>query len=75
MDFNKVINDMKELQDKITSYEIKEKKIQDAIISINKDIAKLEKREEKENDDINRTILHLKILLMKDIVNRFNMNN
>jgi len=75
MDFNKVINDMKELQDKITSYENKEKKIQDAIISINKDIAKLEKREEKENDDINRTILHLKILLMKDIANRFNMNN
>lgn len=74
MDFNKVINDMKELQDKITSYENKDKKIQDAITSINKDIIKLEKKKEKETDEIEKTLLYLKLLIMKAVINRFEVD-
>lgn len=75
MDFNKIISDMKELQEKVNSYEKKEKIIQAAITGINKDITKLEKKAEKEINDIDKTMLHLKILTMKDVVDRFDFNN
>lgn len=75
MDFNKIISDMKELQEKVNSYETREKNIQAAIIVINKDITKLEKKAEKEINDIDKAMLHLKILIMKDVVNRFNFDN
>lgn len=75
MDFNKIISDMKELQEKVNSYEKREKIIQAAIIGINKDITKLEKKAEKGINDIDKAMLHLKILIIKDVVNRFNFNN
>lgn len=73
MDFNKVISDMKSLQEEIDKYSAKEKVIKDAIVSINKDISKLEKKIEKETDEINKQVLQLKVLIMKDICNRFQL--
>lgn len=75
MDFNKVITNMQELQSKIEVYEIKNKNIDEAISSIKKEIIKLEKKCEREQNEIEKHILNIKILLMKDIVERFNINN
>ena len=44
MNFDKIINNMQELQSKIEVYEQKNKKIEDAISSIKKEILKLEKK-------------------------------
>lgn len=71
MDFNKVIEDMKNLQAKVDLYENKEKVINDAINSVQKDILKLEKKIEKESDEINKEILKLKVLIMKEVARRF----
>ena len=73
MDFNKVIEDMKNLQAKVDLYENKEKIITDAINSIQKDILKLEKKIEKESDEINKEILKLKVLIMKEVAGRFQL--
>lgn len=43
MNFNKVISNMQELQNKIEVYENKNKRIDETIILIEKDITKLEK--------------------------------
>ena len=52
MNFDKVINNMQELQSKIEVYEDKNKKIEDSITSINKEILKLEKKKSTlKNDD------------------------
>lgn len=71
MNFDKVINNMQELQSKIEVYEQKNKSIEDAIISINKDILKLEKKRDNSKDEIDKHILSIKILLMKEIVSKF----
>lgn len=73
MDFNKVINNMQELQSKIEVYELKNKNIENAINSIEKDIIKLEKKISTSKDEIEKHILNIKILLMKDIVGRFDV--
>ena len=73
MNFDKVINNMQELQSKIEIYERNNKSIEDAIASINKDILKLEKKRENSKDEIDKHILSIKILLMKDIVDKFNI--
>lgn len=73
MNFDKVINNMQELQNKIEVYEKNNKKISDTLLSLEKDISKLEKKLEKEQDEINKHILNIKILLMKDVINRFNV--
>ena len=75
MNFDKVINNMQELQSKIEVYELKNKNIEDAITSINKDILKLEKKKDSSKNEIDKHILAIKILLMKDIVSRFNIEN
>ncbi len=75
MNFDKVINNMQELQSKIEIYERNNKSIEDAIASINKDILKLEKKRENSKDEIDKHILSIKILLMKDIVDKFNIEN
>lgn len=75
MNFNKVINNMQELQSKIEVYELKNKNIEDAITSINKDILKLEKKKDSSKDEINKHILDIKILLMKDIIEKLNIIN
>ena len=74
MNFDKIINDMQLLQTKVKDYEQKYKFIEDTISSINKDIAKFEKKKDNLTDEIDKHILSIKILAMKDIVNRFNMN-
>lgn len=71
MDFNKIIDDMKNLQSKVDLYENKQKVIMDAINSIQKDILKLEKKIDKEPDEINKEILKLKVLIMKEVAGRF----
>lgn len=75
MNFDKVINNMQELQSKIEIYERNNKSIEDAIASINKDILKLEKKRENSKNEIDKHILSIKILLMKDIVDKFNIEN
>ncbi len=75
MDFNKVITNMQELQSKIEVYELKNKNIDDAISSIKKEIIKLEKKCEKEQNEIEKHILNIKILIMKDIIEKFNFKN
>lgn len=74
MNFDKIINDMQSLQTKVADYEKKYKYFEDVILSINKDILKLEKKKENSKDEIDKHILSIKILLMKDIINRFNIN-
>ena len=71
MDFNKIIDDMKELQEKVNLYENKIAIINDVCNTINKDILKLEKKIEKETDLINKEFLQLKLLIMKDVLNKF----
>ena len=73
MNFDKVINNMQEIQSKIEVYEQKNKSIEDAIISINKDILKLEKKRDNSKDEIDKHILSIKILLMKEIVSKFDI--
>ena len=73
MDFNKVINNMQELQSKIEVYELKNKNIENAINSIEKDIIKLEKKISTSKDEIEKHILNIKILLMTDIAKRFDI--
>ena len=75
MNFDRVINNMQELQSKIEIYERNNKSIEDAIASINKDILKLEKKRENSKDEIDKHILSIKIILMKDIVDKFNIEN
>lgn len=72
MNFDKIINNMQELQSKIEVYEQKNKKIEDAISSINKEILKLEKKKSVLKDEIDKHILDFKIITMKDIINKFN---
>lgn len=71
MNFDKVISNMQELQTKIEVYEKKNKSITDAINSIEKDISKLDKKKEKVTDEIEKHIIDIKILIMKDIIKRF----
>ena len=75
MNFDKVINNMQELQSKIEVYELKNKNIEDAITSINKDILKLEKKKDSSKNEIDKHILDIRILIMKDVVNKFNIKN
>ena len=72
MNFDKIINNMQELQSKIEVYEQKNKKIEDAISSINKEILKLEKKKSVLKDEIDKHIIDIKIITMKDIINKFN---
>lgn len=71
MNFNRVISNMQELQNKIEVYENKNKRIDETIILIEKDITKLEKKLEKEQDEISKHIIDIKLLIMKEIINRF----
>ena len=75
MNFDKIISDMQLLQAKIKDYEKKYKFFEDVINSINKDIIKLEKKKENSNDEFDKQILNLKILLISDILKRFNINH
>ena len=75
MNFEKVINNMQELQSKVEVYEQKNKKIEDAISSINKEILKLEKKKSVLKDEIDKHILDIKIITMKDIINKFNIKD
>ena len=71
MNFDKVINNMHELQSKVEIYELKNKKIDMAIDSIEKDILKLEKKLSNSKNEIDKHILSIKIIMMKDIIKRF----
>lgn len=71
MNFGKVISNMQELQSKIEIYEQKNKKIEDTLSSIKKEILKLEKKKATLNYEIDKHTLDIKILIMKDIVDRF----
>ena len=73
MDFDKVINNVQELQQRVEFYEQKNRKIDDAIITIDKDLKKIEKKLEKEEDAINKKVLELKILIMRDVSSRFQL--
>ena len=75
MDFNKVITNMQELQSKIEVYELKNKNIDEAISSIKKEIIKKEKKCEKEQNEIEKHILNIKILIMKDIIGKKKKKN
>lgn len=75
MDFNKVINNMHELQSKIEVYELKNKNINEAINSIEKDIIKLEKKINNSKDEIDKHILSIKLVFMKEIVKRFEVKD
>lgn len=72
MNFDKVISNMQEFQSKIEVYEQKNKKIEDTLSSIKKEILKLEKKKATLNYEIDKHILDIKILIMKDIIDRFN---
>lgn len=72
MNFDKVISNMQELQSKIEVYEQKNKKIEDTLSSIKKEILKLEKKKATLNYEIDKHILDIKILIMKDIIDKFN---
>lgn len=72
MNFNKIIEDMKNLQEKIDLYTKKEESLKNAISVINKDLSKLEIKKEKETDEINKAILNLRILITKSIINKLN---
>lgn len=74
MEFSKIISDMQVLQEKNKLYEDKCNKIDSIINSLKKDLIKLEKRKEKEANEINKTILNLKLLLIKDIINKLDFN-
>lgn len=71
MNFEKVINNMQELQSKVEVYEQKNKKIEDAISSINKEILKLEKKKSVLKDEIDKHILDIKIITMKYTISKF----
>lgn len=75
MNFDKVINNMQELQTKIEVYEQKNRYIDDSLASLKKDILKLEKKKSNSKDEIDKHILDIKILIMKDVVNRFELDN
>ena len=73
MDFNKIIDNVKELQEKVDFFNKKEQSINDTISLIKKDIIKLKKKMAKEEDLINKKVIELRIMIMEDIINRFNI--
>ena len=75
MNFDKIINNMQELQSKIEVYEQKNKNIEDSIASIKKDILKLEKKKESSKDELDKHILSIKLIFMKEIVKRFEVKD
>ena len=75
MDFGKIINEMQELQSKVEVYELQNENVKTALNSIKKDIGKLKKKQDKEQDNINKQFLQIKILIMEDIIKRFETKN
>lgn len=75
MDFGKIINEMQELQSKVEVYELQNESVKTALNSIKKDIGKLKKKQDKEQDNINKQFLQIKILIMEDIIKRFETKN
>lgn len=71
MNFDKIIKNIEELQSKVEVYELEKNRIDSTINSIKKDIIKLEKKIEKEQNELNKNVLQMKRLIMKDILNRF----
>ena len=75
MKFDKIINDMQELQNKIKVYEEKNKKIEDALNSLKKETLKLEKKIADSKDNIDKYILGIRLEIMKEIIGRFEGKN
>ena len=75
MNFDKIINNMQDIQTKIEIYERNNKIIENTINTIKKDILKMEKKKENTSDEIDKHILDIKILLMRDIINKFDVNS
>lgn len=75
MKFDKIINDMQELQNKIKVYEEKNKKIEDALNSLKKETLKLEKKIADSKDNIDKHILGIRLEIMKEIIGKFEVKN
>ena len=75
MKFDKIINDMQELQNKIKVYEEKNKKIEDALNSIKKETLKLEKKIANSKNIIDKYIFGIRLEIMKEIIGRFEGKN
>lgn len=68
MDLNKIAKDMMDLQSKLEIYEARNNEVKDLLTRLLKDNIKLEKKLEKETDEIEKLYLQLKILYNKKMI-------
>lgn len=71
MDLNKMINNIQDFQLKIEEYELKNKKINDVITNLKKELHKIEKKIENEHNEVEKHILFIKKYMLKDFIGRF----
>lgn len=68
MDFNKVAQEILELQNKVQIYQCRNNKLKDLLTELLKENLKLEKKFEKETDELNKLYLQLNMYFTKRMI-------
>lgn len=68
MNFNKIAQDMIALQEKLEVYEVRNSKVKDLLTFLVKEYSKLEKKYNKEMNEIQKNLLHLEMLYTKKMI-------
>lgn len=68
MDFNKIAQDMMDLQEKLEAYKVRNDKLKDLLTQLLKEKIKLDKKFEKETDELNKLYLQLNIYFIKKMI-------
>ncbi len=68
MNFNKLAQDMIALQEKLEVYEIRNSKVKELLTFLLKEYTKIEKKYNKETDEIQKLFLQLEMLYTKKMI-------
>lgn len=68
MDFNKIAEEMLELQKKIEIYQIRNNKLKDLLTLMLKELSKLQKKYDKETDELNKMFIQISIIHYKKFI-------
>lgn len=68
MNFNKIAQDMIALQEKLEVYQIRNNKVKELLTFLVKEYSKLEKKYNKETDEIQKLLLQLEMLYTKKMI-------
>ena len=69
MDFNKIAQEILELQNKVQAYQIRNNKLKELLTGLLKEYLKLEKKFEKETDELNKLYLQINMYFTKRMIN------